>query len=138
MTIKEYWRKAEQLRKRINRKIHEIYILRQRAEGMSCGETDSDSKTASPEHDKIGNAVCEIVTLEQEIKETQEEFDTLVAKMQNCIQQIENADARDLLTKRYVEFKPWKTVAAEFGYSESHTKKLHGVFLKKLILRDTQ
>ena len=132
MTIKEYWRKAEQLHKRINRKIHEIYILRQRAEGMSCGETASDSRTASPEHDKIGNAVCEIVTLEQEIKETQEEFDALVAEMHNCIQQIEDADARDLLTKRYVEFKPWKTIAAEFGYSVQHTYYLHTKALEKV------
>ncbi len=133
MTIKEYWRKVEQLRKRINRKIHEIYILRQRAEGMSCGETDSDSRTASPEHDRIGNAVCEIVTLEQEIKETQEEFDAIIAEMQSCIQQIEDADARDLLTKRYVEFKPWKTVAAEMFVSIRTVYNLHEKAMEKLL-----
>ena len=33
--MKEYWNKAERLRKRINRKIHEIRLLRQRAEGMN-------------------------------------------------------------------------------------------------------
>ena len=33
--MKEYWDKMERLRKRINRKIHEIHLLRQRAEGMN-------------------------------------------------------------------------------------------------------
>lgn len=33
--MKEYWEQAERLRRRINRKIHEIHLLRQRAEGMN-------------------------------------------------------------------------------------------------------
>ena len=35
--MKEYWCKMGQLRKCINRKIREIYLLRQRAEGVNGG-----------------------------------------------------------------------------------------------------
>ncbi len=125
MTAKEYWNKAEQLRKRINRKIHEIYVLRQRAEGMNGSGMSDMPKTVSPEPNKIENAVCKIITLEQEIRETQEEYDALVLSMQNCIQNVDNEDARDLLTKRYIDFKPWQAIASELGYSRAHTFRLH-------------
>ena len=53
------------------------------------------------------------------------------------IQKLSNPDDRDLLYKRYIEFKEWKKIAAEIGYSISHTKRLHGMAVKKLILDDT-
>ena len=132
MTAKEYWNKAEQLRKRINRKIHEIYVLRQRAEGMNGIGMSDMPKTVSPEPNKIENAVCKIITLEEEIRETQEEYDSLVINMQNCIQQIEDEDARDLLMKRYIEFKPWQDIMCEMGYSESSCYRLHRTGLSAL------
>jgi len=117
MTAKEYWDKAEQLRKRIKRKKHEICILHQRAEGMGDSGMNDMPKTASPELNKMEGIICEIIALEQEVKAIQQEYDILVADMQNRIQQIDNADARDLLTKRYLEFKPWKTIADEMYVS---------------------
>ncbi len=137
MTAKEYWDKAEQLRKRIKRKKHEICILRQRAEGLGDSGMNDMPKTASPEPNRMESAVCEIITLEQEIKETQFELDNLINEMYDNIKKIDDRDARDILTKRYIEFKPWKAIAVEFGYSESHTKRLHSISLKKLILHDT-
>lgn len=125
MTAKEYWDKAEQLRKRINRKIHEIYILRQRAEGMNGSGMNDMPKTASPEPNKIENAVCKIITLEQEIKETQSELDDLINEMYSNINQIDDNDARDILTKRYIEFKQWKIIASEMFICERQAYYLH-------------
>ena len=104
--MKEYWNKAERLRKRINRKIHEIRLLRQRAEGMNGSGISDMPKTVSPDHSKIEGTVFKIMALEQEIQETQAEYDALISDMENRIRQVEDSDARDLLTKRYLEFKP--------------------------------
>ena len=55
--MKEYWNKAERLRKRINRKIHEIRLLRQRAEGMNGNGISDMPKTVSPDHSKMEGTV---------------------------------------------------------------------------------
>ena len=47
--MKEYWEQAERLRRRINRKIHEIHLLRQRAEGMNGSGINDMPKTVSPD-----------------------------------------------------------------------------------------
>ena len=125
MTAKEYWDKAEQLRKRIKRKKHEICILHQRAEGMGDSGMNDMPKTASPELNKMEGIICEIIALEQEVKAIQQEYDILVADMKKRIQQIDDDDARDLLTKRYLEFKPWQDIMYEMGYSESTCYRLH-------------
>ena len=117
MTAKEYWDKAEQLRKRIKRKNHEICILRQRAEGMGDSGMSDMPRTVSPEPSRMESIICKIIALEQEIRDIQQEYNHLIADMQNRIEQVDNEDARDLLTKRYLEFKPWKTIADEMYVS---------------------
>lgn len=123
--MKEYWNKAERLRKRINRKIHEIYLLRQKAEGMNGSGINDMPRTVSPDHSKMEGTIFKIVALEQEIRETQEEYDALIANMEIRIRQVEDGDARDLLSKRYLEFKPWSEIMGEMGYSKSHAFRLH-------------
>lgn len=130
--MKEYWNQAAALRKRIKRKIHEIHILRQQAEGMNGNVTNDMPKTVSPSHNRMEAAVFKIMTLEQEIQETQAEYDALISDMENRIRQVEDSDARDLLTKRYLEFKPWAVIASEFGYSVQNIYRLHTKVLEKL------
>ena len=60
------------------------------------------------------------------------EYDTLLADMDRRIQAIDDSDVRDLLTKRYLEFKTWNAIAAEFGYSVQHIYRLHAKAVKKL------
>lgn len=55
--MKEYWNKAERLRKRINRKIHEIRLLRERAEGMNGSDINDMPRTVSPDHSKMEGTV---------------------------------------------------------------------------------
>ena len=130
--MKEYWNQAAALRKRIKRKIHEIHILRQQAEGMNGNVTNDMPKTVSPSHNRMEAAVFKIMTLEQEIQETLAEYDALISDMENRIRQVEDSDARDLLTKRYLEFKPWAVIASEFGYSVQNIYRLHTKVLEKL------
>ncbi len=130
--MKEYWNKVQRLRKRIERKIHEIHLLREKAEGMNGNVINDMPRTVSPDHSKVEGTVFKIMALEQEIKETQEEYDNLIADMEHRIRQVEDSDARDLLTKRYLEFKPWAVIASEFGYSVQNIYRLHTKVLEKL------
>ena len=70
-------------------------------------------------------AVCKIIELEQEVQEIQTELDLLMTNMKTDIQQIHDDDARDLLAKRYLEFKPWKVIFREMGYSKSNGYRIH-------------
>ena len=130
--MKEYWNKAERLRKRINRKIHEIRLLRQRAEGMNGSGISDMPKTVSPDHSKMEGTVFKIMALEQDIKDTQQEYDALIADMERRIKAVDDADDRDLLTKRYLEFKSWDTIAAEMFISKRKAYYLHNKALKSL------
>ena len=123
--MKEYWYHANRLRKRIDRKIHEIHMLRQRAEGMNGCGNDNMPKTASPDPHKIDGTVFKIIALEKEIQESQNEYDSLIYVMEQCINKVEDDDARDLLQKRYLEFLPWTEIMTEMGYSRSHVFRLH-------------
>ena len=130
--MKEYWEQAERLRRRINRKIHEIHLLRQRAEGMNGSGINDMPRTVSPDHSKMEGTVFKIMALEQDIQETQEEYDSLIAEMEARINAVEDGDARDLLRKRYLEFLPWSEIMKEMGYSKSHVFRLHSDAVKSL------
>ena len=130
--MKEYWEQAERLRRRINRKIHEIYLLRQQAEGMNGSGINDMPRTVSPDHSKMEGTVFKIMALEQDIKDTQQEYDALIADMERRIKAVDDTDDRDLLTKRYLEFKAWDTIAAEMFISKRKAYYLHNKALKSL------
>lgn len=135
--MKEYWEQAERLRRRINRKINEIHVLRQRAEGMNGTSSDAMPRSSSPDRCKMEVTVFKIMALEQEVTEIQAEYDALLNDMEQRISSIDDADERDLLIKRYLEFKTWATIAAEFGYSEQSIYRLHARAVKKLRVRES-
>lgn len=130
--MKEYLKKVECLRRRIQRKTNEIHLLRQRAEGMNGSGINDMPRTVSPDHSKMEGTVFKIMALEQDIKDTQQEYDALIANMERCIKAVDDADARDLLTKRYLEFKSWNTIAAEMFISKRKAYYLHNKALKSL------
>ena len=135
--MKEYWEQAERLRRRINRKINEIHVLRQRAEGMNGSGSNDMPRSSSPDRCKMEVTVFKIMALEQEVTEIQAEYDALLNDMEQRISSIDDADERDLLIKRYLEFKTWAIIAAEFGYSEQSIYRLHARAVKKLRVRES-
>ena len=130
--MKEYLKKVECLRRRIQRKKHEIYLLHQQAEGMNGSGISNMPRTVSPEHSKMEGTVFKIMALEQDIKDTQQEYDALIADMERRIKAVDDADDRDLLTKRYLEFKSWDTIATEMFISKRKAYYLHNKALKSL------
>lgn len=140
MNPKEYMEEADRLRRRIHRKENEIRSLRAAAEGITGMSSSDMPKTASPNPHKMEAAVCKIISLEKEVEEIKAELDNLMTEIYNEIQQVADSDARDLLTKRYLEFKPWKIIMAEMSYSESSCYRLHRYGLaamKKLTVADS-
>ena len=130
--MKEYLKKVECLRRRIQRKTNEIYLLHQQAEGMNGRGISNMPRTVSPDHRKMEGPVFKIMALEQDIKDTQQEYDALIADMERRIKAVDDADDRDLLTKRYLEFKSWNTIAAEMFISKRKAYYLHNKALKSL------
>ena len=130
--MKEYLKKVECLRRRIQRKKHEIYLLHQQAEGMNGSGISNMPRTVSSDHSKMEGTVFKIMALEQDIKDTQQEYDALIADMERRIKAVDDADDRDLLTKRYLEFKSWDTIAAEMFISKRKAYYLHNKALKSL------
>ena len=123
--MKEYWAQAQRLRRRIDRKIHEIRVLRQRAEGMNGNGINDMPRTVSPDRSKMEGTVFRIMALEQEIQETQREYDALLADMEARIKAVDDADYRDLLSKRYLEFKSWNMIAAEMFICKRQAYYIH-------------
>ena len=82
-------------------------------------------KTVSPEPNEIEVGIAKIMSLEEEILVFRTELDSMVAEVNNNISKLDNSDMRDLLTKRYVEFKDWKVIFNEMGYSKSSAYRLH-------------
>lgn len=130
--MKEYLKKVECLRRRIQRKKHEIYLLHQQAEGMNGSGIRNMPRTVSPDHSKMEGTVFKIMALEQDIKDTQQEYDALIADMEHRIKAVDDADDRNLLTKRYLEFKSLDTIAAEMFISKRKAYYLHNKALKSL------
>lgn len=132
MNPKEYMEEADRLRRRIKRKENEIISLHERAEGMTGMSNGDMPKTASPNPHKMEVSVCKIMELEQEIQEIQAELDTMISAFKDSIGILTDSDMKDLLTKRYIEFKPWKVIFIEMGYSESSCYRLHRMGLAEL------
>ncbi len=125
MTAKEYMKQAKILLRRIDRKQKEADALRQKLSAPQSPDFSDMPKTVSPAQNEIEIGVAKIISLEEEVSSFREELDSMVAKVINNISKLDNSDMRDLLTKRYVEFKDWKVIFSEMGYSKSSAYRLH-------------
>ena len=96
------------------------------------GKGGDSPKTVSPEPHKMEIAVEKFCHWKKKSKKPKWNFNNLMHEMWKQIQKVADADARDLLTKRYLEFKPWKVVASELDYSVQHIYYLHNKALQKL------
>ena len=64
--MKEYWDQAERLRRRINRKINEIHVLRQR-QRMNGTSSDAMPRSSSPDS-KMDVTVFKIMALSRTLR----------------------------------------------------------------------
>ncbi len=125
MTAKEYMKQAKILLRRIDRKQKEADTLRQKLSLPKSPAYSDMPKTVSPESHEIEVGIAKIISLEEEVSSIRGELDLMIAEVNHNISQLDDSDMRDLLIKRYVEFKSWKVIFSEMGYSKSSAYRLH-------------
>lgn len=125
MTAKEYMKQARILMRRIDRKQKEADNLRKKISVPQSPDFSDMPKTVSPEPNEIEIGVAKIISLEEELLAYRTELDSMITDANNNISKLDDSDMRDLLTKRYVEFKDWKVIFSEMGYSKSSAYRLH-------------
>ena len=137
MTASEYMDKANVLLRRIKRKRREAYKIMATERTPSSPSYSDMPKNANLNPHQKAEKIEKVIDLNREADAALAELEKMKNSFQTAILSIDSPDDRDLLYKRYIEFKNWKMIADEIGYSESHTKRLHSIAVKKLILDDT-
>ncbi len=137
MTPKEYMETANILLRRIKRKRREAEEIRIAESSPSLPALSDMPRSATPDADKMSRNICRAIDLDNEAALAFSQLEELKRSFLSALEAIDDIDQRDLLYKRYIEFKCWRKVADEIGYSESHTKRLHAIAVKKMILHDT-
>ena len=120
MTAKGLLDRIKKIRKAIDYRKTKIDVLVSQAENTSArltGMPHSPSADSSP----MATAICKKVDLEQEIEDLTAERNSLIAK----IDLLENDDLSRLLILRYAQEAQWEDIAAEMGFCERHTYRLH-------------
>ncbi len=137
MTASEYMDKANVLLRRIKRKRREAAKIMVTERTPSSPLYNDMPQNANFNPHQKAKKIEKAIDLNREADSALAELEKMKNSFQTAILSLDSPDDRDLLYKRYIEFKNWKMIADEIGYSESHTKRLHSIAVKKLILDDT-
>ena len=127
MTAKGLLDRITKIRKAIDYRKTKIDVLMSQAENTSArlsGMPHSPSADPSP----MATAICKKVDLEREIEELIMERNSLIAK----IDLLENDELSRLLILRYAQEETWEDVAADMGFCERHTYRLHKSAVEEL------
>ena len=125
MGTKEYLKQAFYLDKRIQTKTQELFQLRKTAGLLQAVNYDRpivQGGTAGSGMD----GVDKIISLEQEINREIDALLNLKQEIRQRIEKLENADFRDVLTRRYILFETWEQIAVDMHYTYRWIHKLHG------------
>ena len=130
MKAKEYLQQVEKLDKLIENKLVEIQQWKAIATGTTA-HSEGDRVQASGSQQKMADAVCRYVAIEEEIDRY---IDKLVDIKQDVIRTIEQLPAieYDVLHQIYIQGKTLDDVAARYDKTYSWATTVHGRALKKV------
>ena len=129
MTAKEYLSQAYLLEQQIRSKMEQIESLKSLASYVSMDfsrEPVSHTRNVSSMQD----TVLKIMELNQELDA---QIDALVDKkieITRIIAQIQRADYRLILEKRYISFYTWEEIATDLRYSVRNVQRMHNHAMK--------
>lgn len=133
MTAKQYLMQAFQMKKKIE--AIQADILRLEAAATDCSPNLTGMpRNPSPSNSRMADIVCKIIERKDELKKKAEELAQLSVEIQLSISQLENADHRTVLYKRYIESEAWQDIAITMGYSERQIYRFHAAALDELIV----
>lgn len=125
------------------RELHELYWMKKNIQSLEDRllelETQATKITTqisatpknSGEQDKLGNIVCKIVELQDEINY---ELAKMYAKEKEILKAIESLPSREacLMRLRYIDSMSWEKICIEMSYSWRQTHYIHAEALKQL------
>lgn len=84
--------------------------------------------------DKIQNAVCQIVDLEQDINREIDAQVDLRRRIEAAVKQMDDEKLRDIVRYKYIDGMTWEQVSESMGLDERWVKRLHVRAIRKLTL----
>ena len=133
MTSKDYFGQAYRLDQRINSKIEQIFSLRELAAKATSTITDMP-RAATPNTHSMGDIICKIVGLENEIHADLYRYIDLKREIQFVIDTVPNLDERMVLSYRYIHNLTWSKVGEELNVDERTVRRWHQLALNHVIV----
>ena len=130
MTAKQYLSRAYSLRRRIAAKELHMEELRTQAEHITADLTGMPrgSGTASP----VERIAVQIADLSQEIEYDWLDLIAYQAEIRKLIESLPDPTYVQLLSYRYISYKPWRQIADLMHYSERAVFKIHRKALRMI------
>lgn len=130
MTAKEYLSEVQRLQTIIEQKQERIKEIRERVSTVQAVRFDLEKVQGSRQTDRIGEAVAKIVDLETELENDVMNILCYRHEIINQIHKLDNPLYMQLLFKRYIEGKDFKTIARETKFAYDYIKAIHKPALK--------
>ena len=125
MTAREYFKKLESISYKLKDREEQLETMKQRAMAPAGSGTDGERVQHTVEEDAVGRNVRRYLKLEEEVSEIKERLECEKNKMIGKIHALDDWRYREVLFKRYVQFKRFKTIAKEMNYAEDYIRALH-------------
>ncbi len=128
--VKEYLREIKSKRQQVER-------LKKRRDGLhidvSFGSIDysADRIQGTPQN-KLENAAIKLSDALERIDTETARLKVEIDERLGSIERLQNETYRDLLFKRYSEYKSFEEISVEMRYAYNYTCNLHGEALKEL------
>jgi hypothetical protein len=130
MTAKTYLNQIRKAEIKITDGLEELERLNALATKVTSA-MDGEAVSGSKNPDKMADAVCKIIKLQEEINRDVDKYVDIKSEALELLSQIENPTHYKILHSRYVLYKTWEQIACEIGFTYQWVCQLHGVALQE-------
>ena len=109
----------------INTKLEELAHLKALATKVTTS-LKPDVVSGGGFGDKIGDVVAKIITMEEEINQTIDDYVDKKKEVKSVIEQVKNPDQLNVLLKCYILHESLEQIACEMGFSYRNICYIHG------------
>ena len=132
MTAKEYLQQIYMIHRKVKRLEEQREQLRADlySIGSPAGKMDADKVQTSLSGDNMLRLVAKVDKIERDIVREVNALLDVRAKIIKQIERMPNDNQKDVLTKRYVNFKRWEHIAVDMNMTVRHVYRIHGEALQ--------
>ena len=124
VNAKEFLNRARVINLEIDSKLKQTQDLRNLV--MNITTTISDMPgSPSRNTDKMERIIAKIVDMEHKIDEEIDSLVDLKGEIRSCINGLDDAEYRVLLTERYINFEDWEKIALTMHYTTRYIHLMH-------------